>query len=67
MKTLIYGGRLIDPANRVDGRLNLLIEDGKVADVTRDMPQADRLINAEGKIVCPGFVDIHMHEDPVRA
>ena len=66
MKTLIYGGRLIDPANRVDGRLNLLIEDGKVADVTRDMPQADRLINAEGKIVCPGFVDIHMHEDPVE-
>lgn len=35
-------------------------------DVTRDMPQADRLINAEGKIVCPGFVDIHMHEDPVE-
>ena len=66
MKTLIYGGRLIDPANRVDGRLNLLIEDGKVADVTRDMPQADRLINAEGKIVCPGFVDIHMHEDPIE-
>ena len=65
MRTLIYGGRLIDPANRVDSRLNLLIEDGRVVRVTSDMPQADMKIDAWGKIVCPGFVDIHMHEDPV--
>ncbi len=67
MRTLIYGGRLIDPANRVDSPMNLLIEGGKVAFVTGDMPEADRKIDATGKIVCPGFVDIHMHEDPVEA
>ncbi len=65
MKTLIYGGRVIDPANRVDGQLNLLVEDGKIAWVGRGMPDADKKINAAGKIVAPGFLDIHMHEDPV--
>ena len=65
MKTLIYGGRVIDPASRVDGKLNLLIEDGKIAWVGRETPDADITINAGGKIVSPGFIDIHMHEDPV--
>lgn len=66
MRTLIYGGRVIDPANKVDGKLNLLLENGKIAGVTTDRPKADAEINAGGKIVCPGFVDIHMHEDPVE-
>ena len=38
MRTLIYGGHLIDPANRVDAHLNILIENGRVAFVTEDMP-----------------------------
>ncbi len=67
MRTLIYGGRLIDPANRIDSRLNLLVENGRVSRVTSDLPEADRRIDATGKIVCPGFVDLHMHEDPVEA
>lgn len=66
MRTLVYGGRLIDPANSVDGELNLLLEGGKVALVTRERPNADKVIDAGGKIVCPGFVDMHMHEDPVE-
>ena len=65
MKTLIYGGRVIDPANRVDSLLNLLIEDDKIVWVGSGMPEADRQIDATGKIVTPGFIDIHMHEDPV--
>lgn len=65
MKTLIYGGRVIDPANRVDGQLNILVEDGKIAWVGRALPQADEAIDATGKIVTPGFIDIHLHEDPV--
>ena len=65
MKTLIFGGRVIDPANRVDAKLNLLIEDGKIAWVGTGMPDADETIDATGKIVTPGFIDIHMHEDPV--
>ena len=66
MKTLIYGGRVIDPANRVDARLNILLEDGKVAWVGAGMAEADVRIDATGKLVTPGFVDIHMHEDPVK-
>lgn len=65
MKILISGGHVIDPANRVDGKLNLLIEDGKITWVGTDTPEADRVIRAQGKIVAPGFLDIHMHEDPV--
>ena len=65
MKTLIYGGRVIDPANRVDGMLNLLIEHGKIVWAGTDKPAADKYIDATGKIVTPGFIDIHMHEDPL--
>ena len=65
MKTLIYGGHVIDPANRVNSKLNLLIEDGKIAWVGTGMVSADATIDATGKIVSPGFIDIHMHEDPV--
>ena len=66
MQTLIYGGHLIDPANRVDAHLNLLIENGHIAYITENMPDADECIDATGKIVCPDFIDIHMHEDPVE-
>ena len=66
MSTLIYGGHVIDPANRVNGRLNLLIENGKIAWAGHTMPPADRVIDATGKIVTPGFIDIHLHEDPVE-
>jgi len=65
MKTLVFGGHVVDPANRVDAKLNLLIENGKIAWVGTGMPEADEKIDATGKIVSPGFIDIHMHEDPV--
>ena len=66
MKTLIHGGHVVDPANRVNGKLNILIENGKIAWVGTGMKDADRKIDATGKIVTPGFIDIHMHEDPVE-
>lgn len=65
MKTLIKNGLLVDPANRVQARLNLLLEDGRVAQVTRQEPAADLVVDAAGRVVAPGFIDIHMHEDPV--
>ena len=66
MRTLIKGGRVIDPANKVDACLNILVDGGKIAWVGKGAPEADRVIDAAGKIVTPGFIDIHMHEDPVR-
>ena len=64
MTTLIRNGRLIDPAQRIDAELNLLLADGKVASVTQGEPEADCIIDAGGQVVCPGFIDIHAHEDP---
>ncbi|HSB78231.1 MAG TPA: dihydroorotase [Candidatus Methylomirabilis sp.] len=70
MKILIEGGRVIDPANDVDAVLDVLIEDGRIADVRgtdeqakagRPTPPADRILDARGKVVCPGFVDLHVH------
>ena len=37
---LIKNGRLIDPANKVDSKLNLLLKDGKVVRVTTEVPEA---------------------------
>lgn len=53
----------MDPAQQVDQEANLLIEDGKIAGILRESPEADQVIDATGKIVCPGFIDIHTHED----
>lgn len=66
MRVSIENGRVIDPANRVDSRLNLVLEDGRVQALTRETVPADRHIDASGKVVCPGFLDIHMHEAPVQ-
>ena len=66
MKTLICGGRVIDPANVLDGQYNLLLENGKIIWTGTGIPKADEIIDAAGKIVTPGFIDIHMHEDPIE-
>ena len=63
LTTLIKNGLVIDPANLIQAKLNLLLEDGKIKLVTMDEPYADLIIDAAGKVVCPGFIDIHMHED----
>ena len=67
MKTLITNGLVIDPANGVHARLDLLLADGKVAAVGEVPAESGdvRRIDASGKIVCPGFIDLDMHEDPV--
>ncbi|MBO4991515.1 MAG: amidohydrolase family protein, partial [Firmicutes bacterium] len=66
-RTLIKNGFVIDPANQVQAQLNILVEGGKIAEITTESPEADEVIDAAGKIVTPGFIDIHMHEDPVTA
>ena len=65
MRTAILGGHVIDPANRVNGKLNLVMEEGKIVWAGREKPEADRIVDASGLVVTPGFIDIHMHEDPV--
>lgn len=66
MKILVKNGHLIDPKNIIDGRFDVLIEDGKVAAVGVDLSATDaEQIDAEGLLVTPGLVDIHVHlRDP---
>jgi len=55
----IAGGRVYDPANGVAGEVrDVCVQDGKIVD---DVPSHARRIDASGKIVMPGGVDIHAH------
>ena len=66
MKILIKNGKLVDPANDIDAFYDVLIEEDKVARVSQDIDpdilgEGDRLIDAFGKVVMPGFIDLHVH------
>ncbi len=59
---LIQGGRILDPASGRDDIGDLLLCDGKIAAIGRFAPPADAsTLNAEGKLVCPGLIDLHVH------
>lgn len=62
-KLLLKGGRVVDPANGRDGLLDVLIENGAIARVGRDLPPggAEVFEIQRGQIVCPGLIDIHVH------
>lgn len=62
MPILIKGGKVIDPGRFV-GRADVLIEKGKIAAVGRNLPTlpGGTTIQADGKLVMPGFVDLHVH------
>ena len=53
MKTLIYGGHVVDPANRVDAKLNLLIDNGKIAwGETTNIVTKENLEKVYGADIC---------------
>ncbi len=62
---LIQGGRIIDPSQGIDGIGSLLITSGKVSWFGKGQaspPQpANDILDAQGLVVCPGFVDLHCH------
>ena len=62
MSILIKGGRVVDPGRFV-GIADVLIQDGKIAAVGSNLPAPanSRIVQAEGKLVLPGFVDLHVH------
>jgi len=62
MKILIKNGRIVDPANNIDKKGDLLIENGKISKLGGSIKEkADKTIEADGKIVAPGLVDMHTH------
>lgn len=61
---LIKGGHLIDPASKVDAPLDVLLREGRVAEVAppnKIKGGADEKFDARGLIVAPGFIDLHVH------
>lgn len=62
MRTLIKNGRVIDPATKKDGNYDILIENETIIKVGASLTdEADRIIDAEGLFVMPGFIDLHVH------
>ena len=58
--TLIRGGRIIDPSQNIDRVGNLLIRDNRIVGIDKGAAVADKVIDATGKIVCPGLIDIRV-------
>ena len=66
MKVLIKNGRVLDPSSKTDAVSDVLVEGGKVKKIAKGIKEkADRVIQAKGCFVMPGFIDLHVHlRDP---
>ena len=60
---LIAGGRVIDPSRDTDGIADVLVRDGKIEAIGRNIPAQEgvRRIDATGRVVAPGLIDVHVH------
>src|SRR3981081_2457857 len=61
---LIKGGHLIDPAAKIDAPMDVLLRNGRVAEVAppnKIRGNAEEKFDARGLIVAPGFIDLHVH------
>ena len=60
---LIKGGRVIDPSQNIDDKLDIAISGGKISKVAKDIPaqESQQVIDARDKIVTPGLIDMHCH------
>ncbi len=63
MKLLIKNGTIIDGSREARYNADLLIDGDKIAKIGNITEEADRIIDAAGKIVSPGFIDTHSHSD----
>ena len=63
-ETIIRGGKVIDGTGQPSKRLDIAIDDGRISRIG-DLSEetAGETIDASGKIVTPGFVDLHTHID----
>lgn len=65
MRILIRNGYVIDPSERREGKYDVLTDGGRIVCVAEkigeEQAKADRVIDAAGKHVLPGFIDLHVH------
>lgn len=61
-KLLIRNGRVVDPANKIDAESDVLIENSRISKVGKNINSTDtKIIDAKGKIIMPGGIDMHVH------
>ena len=60
---LLKGGRVIDPSQGLDARLDVAVQDGAISEIAPSVKPSGgaRVIKADGKIVAPGLIDLHTH------
>jgi dihydroorotase len=60
---LIKGGTVIDPSQRIHSEMDIAIKNGKILEISGNFPEsgAAKVVSARGKIVTPGFIDLHVH------
>ncbi|MEK6733332.1 MAG: dihydroorotase [Candidatus Omnitrophota bacterium] len=62
MKLVIKNGHVVDPANKIDEVMDILVEGEKISKVAKVIdPKAETVIDASGKIIIPGIIDMHVH------
>lgn len=62
MKILLKGGRVIDYKNKIDDKLDILLENEKIIKISKNIEiEADRKIDCTGLNIIPGMIDIHCH------
>ncbi len=62
MNWLLKGGRVVDPASGLEAVRDILVRDGKIARVAEGIaPDGAQVLDLRGKVVTPGFIDMHVH------
>jgi dihydroorotase len=61
MNLLIANGRVVDPSQQLDAKMDLLIEDGLIARVDKKIRKDVETVDADGLVVVPGLIDLHCH------
>lgn len=62
MNLLLKNARVIDPSQKIDAKLDVLIENGKIIELGNSLAcKAEKIIDLSNKVICPGFIDMHVH------